>query len=63
VTTYLTDIVILFERSLFIYKSELRQSEHNWTNYTESDIERIYCWNNVKIMGNEQIHFNLVRFK
>jgi hypothetical protein len=63
VTTYLTDIVILFERSLFIYKSKLRQSEHNWTNYTESDIERIYRWNNVKIIGNEQIHFNLVRFK
>jgi len=32
-------------------------------NYTESEIERIYRWNNVKIIGNEQIHFNLVRFK
>jgi hypothetical protein len=32
-------------------------------NYTESDIEGIYRWNNVKITGNEQIHFNLVRFK
>jgi len=31
VTTYLTDIAILFERSLLIYKSKLRQSEHNWT--------------------------------